>query len=1299
MTRLSRAVTAGGSFALLLLAGLGEAARIEPGFTAKHEAGRCAIRGQCGKRSVFGGDLPCVDNGLAAEPDTELREQLVSLCGSKWKSGPVCCDGQQVKVLKDNLATANQLISSCPACKDNFYNLFCTFTCSPDQSLFINVTGAAEKNGKFLVTEIDQLVSEEYGSGFYDSCKEVKFGPTNSKAMALIGGGAKNYTEFLTFLGKQRLGGSPFQMNFPLMYAEPDMAPRQSVPKKCNDEDPNFRCACIDCPAVCPELPALKKEKACHVGLLPCLSFASILTYSVLAALVVVWAGLRFWYTQNRNQGLPLLHDPRSGAEDEDDVEEEDEHHAFLYGFIRGSNLSVAAADEPPTDYFLNVWCNAVFQRLGHWAARFPGISIGASLLFATILSLGLFRFQLELDPARLWVSPTSAAAQEKAFFDSSFGPFYRAEQAFLVNDTLPSGPGPVLSEETLLWWMGVEESIRQLKGSEYGMTLYDVCFKPTGSACVVQSVAAYFSNEPSLVNEFWQKTVRSCAQRPVECRPEYGQPLDPESILGQFPDAAHADEAHGMTVTWVVNNYDEGSPEVKRAMDWEQALKGRLLEVQKEASDRGLRLSFSTEISLEEELNKSTNTDAKIVVISYVIMFLYASIALGSTTLSFGDFFRHFGVFLVESKFGLGFIGVLIVVMSITASIGLFSWAGLKATLIIVDVIPFIVLAVGVDNIFLIVHEFERVNLSHRDEEVAQRVALALGRMGPSILFSAITETASFALGAFVGMPAVRNFAIYAAGAVFINALLQVTGFVSVLALNQIRVEENRADILFCIPVKSARVHLNDESGNGRYGDASGFGDGLARESLLQRFIRQRYAPTLLKKSVKACILVFFTGLFAAGIALLPYVQLGLDQRVAIPDDSYLIPYFNDLYDYFESGPPVYFVTKGLNATQRLHQQELCSRFPSCQLTSLTGILEQERKRSDVSYIASPTASWIDDFFLWLNPDFESCCVESKRPCFAGRNPPWNVTLSGMPEGDEFVYYLKKFLNAPTTEECPLGGQASYGQALVIDAEHDTLPATHFRTMHTPLRSQEDFIKAYASARRVASDITESTGVEVFPYSVFYVFFDQYATIVSLSATLLGSAMAIIFAVSWLILGSFMTAAVVACTVAMTICDIVGAMAVMGVSLNAVSLVNLIICVGISVEFCAHIARAFTFPSALLRHNARTRFPDAREQRAWAALVNVGGSVFSGITLTKLLGVTVLAFTRSKIFEIYYFRVWVALVAFASTHALIFLPVALSVAGGREYLDADGDGGLPADLANRLREAEDTSDDEDGLL
>jgi len=277
------------------------------------------------------------------------------------------------------------------------------------------------------------------------------------------------------------------------------------------------------------------------------------------------------------------------------------------------------------------------------------------------------------------------------------------------------------------------------------------------------------------------------------------------------------------------------------------------------------------------------------------------------------------------------------------------------------------------------------------------------------------------------------------------------------------------------------------------------------------------------------------------------------------------------------------------------------------------------------------------------------------------------------------------------------LGGQAPYSNALVIDGERNTIPASHFRSSHTPLRSQEDFIAAYASSRRISDDYTKSTGVEVFPYSVFYIFFDQYSTIVRLTATLLGSALALILVISSILLGSVRTGAIVTGTVIMIVVDIIGTMAVFNVSLNAVSLVNLIICVGIGVEFCAHIARAFMFPSRAVMERAKNKFR-GRDARAWTALLNVGGSVFSGITVTKLLGVSVLAFTRSKIFEIYYFRIWLALVVFAATHALIFLPVALSLLGGEGYIDLESDG-LEEDLASRryralLPDEEDSDDD-----
>lgn len=1256
---------------LTLTSSLSLAAASAP--TKIHEKGRCAIRGHCGKQGFFGSDLPCPDNDKATTPSSDLRKSLVDLCGPKWEDSDVCCNEEQVDALKSNFNRVQGIIASCPACKDNFFNLFCTFTCSPDQSLFVNVTGTEKaSSGKDIVTELDNVWSEEYQSGFYDSCKEVKNGASGGKAMSFIGGGAKNYTQFLKFLGDKKFLGSPFQINFleePRREDKEGMHPLKITPHACNDTDPAFRCSCVDCPAVCPTLPQVKGVEYCHVGKLPCLTFAVIIVYSIaLSLLVTAVVGHAAWaqHKKRESERMRLLHD----AAPSDDEDDED-------AYVRNAGV----VDRPYRSYYLNQILDRSFSKLGGFCARFPAMTIGTNIFIIGLLSLGWLKFEVELDPVRLWVSPDSDAAQEKAFFDSNFGPFYRTQQMFLVNDT---EGGEILHRANLEWMFGVEENISRLLSRDHGLTLDDVCFKPTGDACVVQSISGWFQGG---LDDGWEETVKQCSASPgsLECLPPFMDPLLPGRILGGYDSVENITHAKALTVTWVVNNDQPGTKVEERAIDWEKTLRHELLIYSQEAAKRGLRMSFSTESSLEEELNKSTNTDAKIVAISYVVMFIYASLALGSGAVTFRSLFTHPSNAFVQSKFTLGVVGILIVLMSVSGSVGLFSAAGVKVTLIIAEVIPFLVLAVGVDNIFLIVHEFDRVNVSHPDEEIEDRVAKTLGRMGPSILLSASTETIAFAMGAFVGMPAVKNFAAYAAGAVFINAVLQVTMFVSILALNQRRVESLRADCFPCITVKRANA-VNMPGGYMFGGD---------EEGSLQRFIRRWYAPKLLDNRVKTVVVAIFVTIFAAGIALTPEVALGLDQRIAIPSDSYLIDYFNDLYAYFGQGPPVYFVTRDLNATERVHQREICSQFTTCEDFSLSLILEQEAKRPAVSYINSGTASWIDDFFFWLNPNNEDCCVDKNgKTCLA--EDEWNITLSGMPEGQAFVDYAAQWIRSPTNEDCPLGGQAAYSNALVIDRNNTNIPAAHFRTFHTPLQSQDDLINSYAAARRISREISEAQNIDVFPYSKHYIFFDQYASIVRLTATLLCVAVAIIFILSSLLLGSLLTGAVVAVTVIMILVDIMGVMAVAGVSLNAVSLVNLVICVGIGVEFCAHIARAFMFPSKPILERGRGKFR-GRDLRAWAALVNVGGSVFSGITITKFLGVAVLAFTSSKIFEVYYFRIWLALVILASSHALVWLPVALSWCGGVEgYVGNEGEGGLQEDLGRRGRYRGLMADDED---
>ena len=151
-----------------------------------------------------------------------------------------------------------------------------------------------------------------------------------------------------------------------------------------------------------------------------------------------------------------------------------------------------------------------------------------------------------------------------------------------------------------------------------------------------------------------------------------------------------------------------------------------------------------------------------------------------------------------------------------------------------------------------------------------------------------------------------------------------------------------------------------------------------------------------------------------------------------------------------------------------------------------------------------------------------------------------------------------------------------------------------------------------------------------------------------------LGLGLASVLIVNALMLGSWRTGSIVTAVVALTVVTVMGVMSIWGISLNAISLVNLVISLGISVEFCAHIARAFMSAGTGLPvdHPAGQK---ERDERMWTALVDVGPSVsaafeetrylasniiaisqvLSGITFTKLIGMSVLALTRSKLLEV----------------------------------------------------------------
>ncbi|TFK43177.1 multidrug efflux transporter AcrB transmembrane domain-containing protein [Crucibulum laeve] len=1351
-------------------------------------SGRCAMRGSCGRKGFFGKPLPCPYDGPPIELDSdESRALLVTTCGPSYAEGLVCCTSDQVETLQENFNQVEGIIGPCPACRNNFRSFFCAFTCSPEQGNFVNITSTQKTStGQTAVKSVDFHVTEKTAKGFYGSCENVQMGITNGFAMDIIGGGAKNYTAFLNFLGDEQPLGSPFQIDFPSS-TPPELIPLNTTSRNCSDSDLGSRCTCIDCPDICPALPdfsAPGSGPSCHVGLLSCLSFILIITYAFavlgfFAGYIITTLRQRREKTYERVALAEETASPRS-------------HHRSLVGAAslayhveddslntqsesrqlgRGASLLDPIETVQPRQYRLNNVLRRGFYKLGLFTASSPWLTFAIIFLVIGLLNVGWKKFEIERDPVRLWVSPSSESKQQKDFFDENFGPFFRTEQIFVTSipGSIETGQNvstlgitlgekfPVLSWDHLKYWFDVEADIRELE-SPNGYTLDDVCFKPAGpdGACVAQSVAAWFGNDLSDYDETtWIGHLRGCAASPGNCLPDFQQPLAPQYVLGGVPVREDGSkrylDAEAMVITYVVSDSLDTDVQAK-AMEWEEVLRTYLLNLSEtSAADAGLEIAFSTGVSLEEELNKSTNMDVKIVVLSYLAMFFYVSLTLGNGSASreeegvvsslvqwarnFPRLFSRSGVsssslsvdsravptffprlprnLFVGSKFTLGLFGIALVILSVSSSVGFFSLLGVKVTLIIAEVIPFLVLAVGVDNVFILVHELDRQNLLHGPNAAApaihsanassmsptrgpfdqnndevdaasvplylsaeERVARTLAKMGPSILLSTITETVAFALGALVPMPAVRNFALYAAGSVLLNATLQVTVFISALVLDLRRTEASRVDCFPCIRLPPRIALL----------EAPLSSSGLGK---MARFIRRYYAPLLLKPVVKGIVLLSFSGIFVASVISMQHIQLGLDQRLALPSDSYLVTYFDSLDAYLEIGPPVYFVSRDIDVTNRKGQQALCGRFTTCDDFSVANSLELQRKVPESSFIAEPTASWIDYFLGWLDPAKDQCCRVRKRnpdifcrerdsarlcqPCYQDKTPAWNITMDGLPEDEEFMRYLRQWLISPTNEACPMGGKASFGSALSLNEYEDKVVASHFRTFHPPLNSQDDFINAFAAAHRIADEISEETGARVFPYSLFYVFFDQYAHIIAITQEVLGLGLASVLIVTALMLGSWRTGTIVTGVVALTVVTVMGVMSIWGISLNAISLVNLVISLGIAVEFCAHIARAFMSAGSGLPmdHPAGQK---ERDERMWTALVDVGPSVLSGITFTKLIGMSVLALTQSRLLEIYYFRMWLTLIISGALHGLVLLPVVLSLAGGPGFPQQEAD-------------------------
>ncbi|XP_072289389.1 NPC1-like intracellular cholesterol transporter 1 [Eucyclogobius newberryi] len=1263
---------------------------------AQHEPGQCIFYEECGRNPTLNGTLikpivPCLNYSPARRLSGEHYNKLKQVCPMLDRGADntyACCSIQQLNSLETSLTLSKAVLIRCPSCSTNFGHLHCINTCSPDQSQYLNVTRVMNVTSDLGVTREAVVAYQAYlSTGFADrafqSCKNVRIPATGGFAISTMCGryGAKLCTpqRWYDFQGDSSNGLAPLDIDFQLISDSAagslpnGIIPYNGTALNCNQVTPTGgkACSCQDCQEACPVVP----DPAEPPGPFRLFGVDGFLLLSIILLCLLMVAFIFYIAVSCFVKSKKPKTEKKKKDLNSNDVSQRPIHPSEVT--CTDKNSLVAHA-----------FLSSIFQFWGKLMATYPLTVLLVSAVAVAAFAAGLKHIELTTDPVDLWSAPNSRARQEKDFHDSNFGPFFRTNQLILtapnrkghIYDSLLFGRqnfSGIVSKDLILELLELQTRIRDIEFFSEDLnrtaSLKDVCFAPLNPSnpqttdCAVNSLPQYFQNSVENINAKanmtelgvtkevdWRDHLIYCVNSPLSfkditelgmsCMADYGAPVFPFLAVGGYNNDDFTD-AEALILTFSLNNFPRTDPKFKVAMQWETEFLKIIQEYQKDPKTN-FTFAYMAERSLEDEINRTTAEDIPIFMISYAVIFVYIAVALGE--------YSSCKRILVDSKFLVGLGGILVVGCSVLASMGFYSWIGIPSSLVILQVVPFLVLAVGADNIFIFVLEYQR-DVRKPGEMREEQIGRVLGNVAPSMLLCSLSESVCFFLGALSTMPAVKSFALYAALAVLMDFVLQMTSFVALLSLDARRQDKNRCELVCCVTVSTHRRNKSNE----------GF---------LLPLMRKFYAPVLLHNVTRVIVMLLFIFMFCASLFLMFNVTVGLDQELAMPQGSYMLTYFEYLYKYFEVGVPVYFVTrKGFNFTSVQGMNAACSSV-GCDQFSLTQKIQYASEHPELSYIGISSNSWVDDFIDWLNPGSKCCRLyvsgpnegefcpanESAFLCpFKCMKTPGDGVLR--PSVEQFNRFLPDFLGNRPDLQCPKGGLGAYDTAVVRD-ESGEIIASRFMAYHTPLTNSQEFTAALLRARELAHNITlgmrkvpgTSPDFEVFPYTVTNVFYEQYLTIVPEGLFNISLCLLPTFVVCCLLLGLDLRSGLLnLITIVMIVVDTVGVMTLWGIDYNAVALINLVTAVGISVEFVSHMTRSFALSTKL-----------THVERAKEATANMGSAVFAGVAMTNLPGILVLAFAKAQLIQIFFFRLNLVITLLGMAHGLVFLPVLLSYFG-----------------------------------
>ncbi|XP_057299716.1 patched domain-containing protein 3-like isoform X2 [Hydractinia symbiolongicarpus] len=816
------------------------------------------------------------------------------------------------------------------------------------------------------------------------------------------------------------------------------------------------------------------------------------------------------------------------------------------------------------------------FAKLGYFVASYPVPTIVIAVIVSLTCLAGLVEYYAENRGEKLWVAADSQGLKHQEWVEDRYPPQFRVV-TIIVEDS------NVLTTATFKALIEVDQKIKKI-GNGTDISWDKMCLPP----CIPNTILSLWNYNYAKIKSLDQNAILKDVNNPKPVK--FGDPVPLTLLLGEisYDNNKNITGAKATKMSYFLKNQEvfvksKGRKIDEKGEEWETEFDNVFkIEIP------GVKIYRYSITGFQEDSRSSLGNDLQFLFVGYILIIVYLAVMLGS-------FSR------INHKVWLAFAGVICIGLSIGIAYGLSSAFQLFVSPVH-NILPFLLLGIGVDDVFVIVQNWNNFGgPENKDNAIPENVAVAMRHAGVSILVTSFTDICAFLIGATTVLPALRSFCIFAGIGVFAVFILTCTFFVAWLALDSRRQRAFRDACLCCITIRDSWQPLE-----------------CSKRNYLQSFMANTYSKAILSVPGMVVCMTIFVGLLAGGCYGLSELKQDFDFDWFLPPDSQTVAYNKAIDKYFS--------TEGINTNVYVGEVDYFA-----EQSKLDELYNKITK--DKHIVSELTLSWYENYKQFLKTEINSTLL--------------NETTSLPKSEADFYTYLWRFLDSPS------------GLRFKGDVKNNTktekIMTTRIRATHVKLEGAANEIKAMDSLQESVNEVVFNNGFETFAYTRFYISWETNKIISTELIRNLALAGIIVFLVTLFLIANLWVSLLVVTCVVFTLINIAGYMHFWGLTVDTVTTIQLILAIGLSVDYSAHIGHGFM----------ASRDGD-RKARAAHALEEIGPAVVHG-GFSTFLAFVFLAGSESYVFSTF-FKLFFLVVVFGMFHGLVYLPIMLRLIGPKPY-------------------------------